>query len=121
MPTPAAHPNRRSRLMHPKHLSRPKPRGASRAMATLAAIRAATATGLRAIARASSRNCSTRVSSVIRILVDADACPVKDEVYRVAFRRGIAVKVISNMRMRIPDHPLVERVLVSGAFDAADD
>ena len=57
----------------------------------------------------------------LRILVDADACPVKDEVYRVAFRRDVPVKVVSNARMRIPDHPLIERVLVSGAFDAADD
>jgi uncharacterized protein YaiI (UPF0178 family) len=57
----------------------------------------------------------------IRILVDADACPVKDEVYRVAFRRGIAVKVVSNQRIRVPQHPLIERVLVSDAFDAADD
>ncbi|MCY7272130.1 MAG: YaiI/YqxD family protein [Sphingomonas bacterium] len=59
--------------------------------------------------------------SEIRILVDADACPVKDEVYRVAFRRGVAVKVVSNMRMRVPDHPLVDRVVVSDKFDAADD
>ena len=59
--------------------------------------------------------------SPIRILVDADACPVKDEVYRVAFRRGVAVKVVSNMRMRVPDHPLVERMVVSDKFDAADD
>ena len=57
----------------------------------------------------------------VRILVDADACPVKDEVYRVAFRHGVAVRVVSNMRMRVPDHPLVERVVVSDAFDAADD
>ena len=57
----------------------------------------------------------------IRILVDADACPVKEEVYRVAFRRGVPVKVVSNSRMRVPDHPLVERVLVGDAFDAADD
>ncbi|MEO7240156.1 MAG: DUF188 domain-containing protein, partial [Sphingomicrobium sp.] len=57
----------------------------------------------------------------IRILVDADACPVKEEIYRVAFRRGVAVKVVSNMRMRVPDHPLVERVIVSDRFDAADD
>jgi uncharacterized protein YaiI (UPF0178 family) len=56
-----------------------------------------------------------------QILVDADACPVKEEVYRVAFRRGVSVKVVSNSRMRVPDHPLVERVLVSDAFDAADD
>ena len=59
--------------------------------------------------------------SSIRILVDADACPVKDEVYRVAYRHGVAVKVVSNLRMRIPDHPLIERVVVSDAFDAADD
>jgi uncharacterized protein YaiI (UPF0178 family) len=59
--------------------------------------------------------------SDVRILVDADACPVKDEVYRVAFRRGVPVKVVSNARIRLPDHPLVERVLVSDAFDAADD
>ena len=58
---------------------------------------------------------------MIRILVDADACPVKDEVYRVAFRRGVSVKVVSNMRMRVPDHALVERVVVSDKFDAADD
>ncbi len=57
----------------------------------------------------------------VRILIDADACPVKDEVYRVAFRHAVAVKVVSNARIRIPDHPSVERVLVSDAFDAADD
>ena len=56
-----------------------------------------------------------------RILVDADACPVKDEIYRVAWRRGVAVKVVSNMRLRVPDHPLVERVVVGDGFDAADD
>ena len=56
-----------------------------------------------------------------RILVDADACPVKDEIYRVALRRGVAVKVVSNSRLRVLDHPLVERIVVSEAFDAADD
>jgi uncharacterized protein YaiI (UPF0178 family) len=55
------------------------------------------------------------------ILVDADACPVKEEVYRVAFRRQVAVSVVSNQRLRVPDHPLVTRVVVSDAFDAADD
>src|SRR5688500_18518855 len=59
--------------------------------------------------------------SAIRILVDGDACPVKEEVYRVAFRRQVPVKVVSNMRIRLPDHPLIERVLVSDKFDAADD
>ena len=57
----------------------------------------------------------------IKILVDADACPVKEEIYRVAFRREVPVRVVSNSRIRVPDHPLVERVLVSDAFDAADD
>ena len=57
----------------------------------------------------------------MRILVDADACPVKDEVYKVAWRRAVPVKVVSNARIRVPEHELVERVLVSGAFDAADD
>ena len=57
----------------------------------------------------------------IRILIDADACPVKDEIYRVAFRREVAVRVVSNARIRIPDHPLVERMVVSDGFDAADD
>ena len=56
-----------------------------------------------------------------RILVDADACPVKDDVYKVAWRRGVPVSVVSNARIRIPDHPLVERVVVSDGFDAADD
>ena len=60
-------------------------------------------------------------SAPIRILVDADACPVKDEVYRVAWRREVPVRVVSNMRMRVPDHPLIERVVVSDSFDAADD
>ena len=46
---------------------------------------------------------------------------MKDEIYRVAFRREVAVRVVSNARIRIPEHPLVERVLVSDAFDAADD
>ena len=57
----------------------------------------------------------------VRILVDADACPVKEEVYRVAFRREVLVRVVSNSHMRVPAHPLVERVMVSDAFDAADD
>ncbi len=57
----------------------------------------------------------------IRILVDADACPVKEEVYRVAFRREVPVRVVSNSYLRVPAHPLVERVVVSDKFDAADD
>ncbi len=56
-----------------------------------------------------------------QILVDADACPVKDEIYRVAWRHEVAVKVVSNSRLRVPEHPLIERVVVSDGFDAADD
>ena len=59
--------------------------------------------------------------SAIRILVDADACPVKEEVYRVAYRREVPVRVVSNSYMRVPAHPLIERVVVSDKFDAADD
>jgi len=56
----------------------------------------------------------------IEIFVDADACPVKDEIYRVAFRYGIKVHVVSNAVMAIPADPLIERVVVDGGFDAAD-
>jgi len=59
--------------------------------------------------------------SDVRILVDADACPVKDEIYKVAWRRDVSVTVVSNQRIRVPDHPLIERVVVGDAFDAADD
>src|SRR4051812_37880123 len=61
------------------------------------------------------------MSDEITILVDADACPVKDEIYKVAWRHGAKVILVSNSHFRIPDHPLIERVVVSGAFDAADD
>ena len=61
-----------------------------------------------------------RVSSR-RILVDADACPVKDEVYKVAWRREVPVVIVSNSWLRIPQHPLVTRQVVSDTFDAADD
>src|SRR5215210_3600466 len=59
--------------------------------------------------------------SEVRILVDADACPVKDEIYKVAWRRGVPVSVVSNQRIRVPEHELIERVVVSDKFDAADD
>jgi uncharacterized protein YaiI (UPF0178 family) len=61
------------------------------------------------------------MTAAIRILVDADACPVKDEIYKVAWRLEVPVTVVSNARIRVPDHPLIERVVVSDAFDAADD
>src|SRR6187399_1598047 len=59
--------------------------------------------------------------SQIRILVDADACPVKEEIYRVAERHKVPVSVVSNSPFRVPVGPLVERVVVDGGFDAADD
>ena len=54
-------------------------------------------------------------------LVDADACPVKEEIYRVALRHKVVVKVVSNSPFRIPDSALIARVVVSDGFDAADD
>ncbi len=57
----------------------------------------------------------------MRILIDADACPVKDEVYKVAWRHGVAATLVSNQHLRIPDHPLIDRVVVDDGFDAADD
>lgn len=59
--------------------------------------------------------------SPITILIDADACPVKEEVYRVAERFKAHVRVVSNSPFRIPDHPRIKRVVVSDSFDAADD
>lgn len=59
--------------------------------------------------------------SEVHILVDADACPVKEEIYRVAFRRAVPVTLVSNSHFRMPDHPLVARIVVSDKFDAADD
>ncbi|MBO9622351.1 MAG: YaiI/YqxD family protein [Sphingomonas sp.] len=56
-----------------------------------------------------------------RILVDADACPVKDEIYKVAWRHEVPVVVVSNQYLRIPAHPLITRQVVSDSFDAADD
>lgn len=55
------------------------------------------------------------------IFVDADACPVKTEVMRVAERHGLIVHMVSNQRMRLPVHPLLQLQLVSGGLDKADD
>ena len=57
----------------------------------------------------------------IEIYVDADACPVKAEVYRVAERYGIKVFVVSGQLVAIPLNPLIERAVVGDKFDAADD
>jgi uncharacterized protein len=54
------------------------------------------------------------------LYIDADACPVKDEVYRVAERYGLAVFVVSNSWMRVPRDARVSPVVVDGGPDAAD-
>lgn len=55
------------------------------------------------------------------IFVDADACPVKLEVMRVAERHELPVHFVSNSWMRLPEGPLVNRVVVAEGPDAADD
>jgi uncharacterized protein YaiI (UPF0178 family) len=55
------------------------------------------------------------------IYVDADACPVKEEVYRVARRHQSQVYVVANAPLRVPTEALIELVVVRGGFDAADD
>jgi uncharacterized protein YaiI (UPF0178 family) len=57
----------------------------------------------------------------IRIFVDADACPVKPEVYRVAERYGLKVYVVANTFMAVPRSDMIERVIVSEGPDIADD
>lgn len=60
-------------------------------------------------------------TAVIHIYIDADACPVKEEVYKVASRYKIKVFVVANDYLNIPLDPLVEMNVVPGTFDAADD
>jgi len=60
------------------------------------------------------------MSKPIEIYVDADACPVKNEIYRVAERHGLKVIVVSNSPIAVPRDPLIERVTVDGGMDAAD-
>jgi len=56
----------------------------------------------------------------IRIFVDADACPVKPEIYKVAERYGLKVLVVANSFMNVPREPTIERVIVSEGPDVAD-
>jgi uncharacterized protein YaiI (UPF0178 family) len=60
-------------------------------------------------------------SCLINIFVDADGCPVKQEVYRVAKRYGLKVTLVSNSRMGTPREDWLELVVVDGQFNAADD
>ncbi len=55
------------------------------------------------------------------ILVDADACPVKDEAIRVALRHKVLIVFVANQGLRLPDHPLIKMLVVTDGFDAADD
>ena len=59
---------------------------------------------------------------MLEIYVDADACPVKEEIYRVAGRYGLKVWVVANAWLRVPASPMVERVTVGTiGLDQADD
>jgi len=58
---------------------------------------------------------------LLHIYIDADACPVKQEVYRVASRYHLDVTLVANSRMRIPDEQWITLEVVKDAFDAADD
>ncbi len=58
---------------------------------------------------------------MLHIFIDADGCPVKQEVYRVAQRYGLKVTLVSNSRMRTPQEDWLEVVVVEGQFNAADD
>jgi hypothetical protein len=57
----------------------------------------------------------------IEIFVDADACPVKDEIYRVAQRYGVKVSVVANSFLRVPREDSIEPIVVGADSDAADD
>ena len=57
----------------------------------------------------------------IEIFIDADACPVKDEVYKVAMRYGLKTWVVTNSFMVVPASPRIERVIVEAGADVADD
>ncbi|MGD9253896.1 MAG: YaiI/YqxD family protein [Holophagae bacterium] len=58
---------------------------------------------------------------MLHIYVDADACPVKPEVFRVAERYGLGVILVANSSMRIPEEPWITLEVVDHSFDAADD
>lgn len=58
---------------------------------------------------------------MLNIFVDADGCPVKEEIYRVARRHGLGAIIVANARMRIPEEDRFTLVVVGDRFDAADD
>ena len=57
----------------------------------------------------------------ITVYIDADACPVKDETYKVAARYGLHTFVVSNSFIQIPKSPLIARMIVDAGPDIADD
>jgi len=57
----------------------------------------------------------------LRLFVDADACPVKDEAYKVAARYGLKTYVVANSPLLVPRSPRIERILAPAGQDAADD
>ena len=61
------------------------------------------------------------MSAALHIFVDADACPVKEEIYRVSVRTRVGVTIVANSWFRVPQSPLITREVVSDGFDAADD
>jgi uncharacterized protein YaiI (UPF0178 family) len=63
----------------------------------------------------------TASPNTTRIYVDADACPVKDEIYRVAIRHGLSVCVVAGNFIRVPQDPLIQCVAAGLGMDAADD
>jgi len=58
---------------------------------------------------------------MIEIYIDGDACPVKEEILKVAARHDLIVHLVSNQWLRMPVGPKVNKVVVSDGFDAADD
>lgn len=65
--------------------------------------------------------CARREPGVLQIFVDADACPMKSEVFRVADRYGLEVTLVANSWMRTPDERRIALEVVGDGFDAADD
>lgn len=56
-----------------------------------------------------------------QVYVDADACPVKDEIYKVAARHNLPVTVVAGGFIRVPNDPMIERIAAGSGMDAADD
>ena len=74
--------------------------------------------------RRGARNASEQIgrhTRRVRLFVDGDACPVKEEVYAVAYRCGVPVTLVANKPLFVPTRPPVELVVVAGDLDAADD